>query len=172
MKKILTLAFALVGAYSLQSCISSDEEVYQQVYVSEVFDVNANLTSASNYSQTFYFSEPSAYGDTVLIYIQWETVNGERVWRLIPQTVQLGNGDTVTYNYDFTRNDFRIFLEANFDLNQMTPQEYNSIALNQTFRVVVVPGVVAKGNNAVDHNDYEATINYYGLNDLNVKKIN
>lgn len=172
MKKILTLALALAGAYSLQSCFSSDEEVYQQVYASEVFDVNANLTRANNYSQTFYFSEPSAYGDTVLVYIQWETANGERVWRLVPQTVQLGNGDTVTYNYDFTRNDFRIFLEANFDLNLMTDQEYSAIALNQIFRVVVVPGVVAKGTQAVDHSDYEATIKYYGLNDSNVKKLN
>ena len=172
MKKIVLLFTAFIGLASLQSCEINDST--SEVFTSEVFEVRADLTQERGYSQTFNFSQPSYQGDTVLLYILWEQSGGKDVWRLVPQMVQLGNGDFVTYNYDFTRYDFRIFLDSNFDLNQMTNQEYNSIALNQIFRAVVVPGnlVQAKGKAPVDFSNYEATLHYLGLENAPIKKLN
>lgn len=173
MKKIALLLTAFLGIASLQSCEVNDNGS-TQIFTSEVFEVKANLTQERGYAQTFNFSKPSYQGDTVLLYILWEQNGGQDVWRLVPQTVQLGGGDLVTYNYDFTRNDFRIFLDSNFDLNQMTSQEYNSIALNQIFRAVVVPGnlLQAKGKAPVDFSDYQATIQYFGLQNATIKSLN
>lgn len=171
MKKIALLFTAFIGIASLQSCEVNDSG--DQIFTSEVFEVRADLTRERGYAQTFNFSQPSYQGDTVLLYILWEQNGGQDVWRLVPQTVQLGGGDIVTYNYDFTRNDFRIFLDSNFNLDQMTDQEYTSIALNQIFRAVVVPGnlIQSKGTAAADYSDYYATLKAFGLENAPIKKL-
>ena len=55
--------------------------------------------------------------DVTLVYILWETDNGQDVWRLLPQSTIFVGGATLTYNFDFTQTDVKLFLEgtANFD---------------------------------------------------------
>lgn len=175
MKKIPLLLAAISATALFQSCTTEEYYVTQEnIYVSEVFEKRANLLRERGYSETFRFSEPSYEGDMVLIYILWEIDNGADVWRLVPQDVHLGGGDLVTYNYDFTNNDFKIFLDGNFNLDEMTDQEYSSIALNQLFRIVVVPGRVLQNMDSktqIDHSDYEATIKHYGLQNKTIHQL-
>jgi hypothetical protein len=41
-------------------------------------------------------------------------VNGQDVWRPMPQTYYIDNGGAIDYNFDFTRNDVKIFMEQIF----------------------------------------------------------
>jgi hypothetical protein len=92
-----------------------------------------------NASNDFEYIE--AYGfnvlptDVTLVYILWDTINGQDIWRLMPQTVYFDNDTTLVYNFDFTQEDVRFFLDgtANFGtLDDVWTQD-------QVFRVVVVP---------------------------------
>lgn len=70
-----------------------------------------------------------------LVYILWETINGQDVWRLLPQSTTFIGGATITYNFDFTETDVKIFLEstANFsNLDAVWTQ-------GAVFRIVVTP---------------------------------
>ncbi|MEQ8550309.1 MAG: hypothetical protein RIC03_20500 [Cyclobacteriaceae bacterium] len=77
--------------------------------------------------------------DVALVYFLWgdEIVDGERleIWRLLPQTVLFTDG-TLQYNYDFTKNDVRLFLGANFPLSELTEVDTDQWVA----RVVVIPG--------------------------------
>ena len=89
-----------------------------------------------------------------LVYIKWETVNGQAIWRLLPQTVQFAEG-TLVYNFDFTRADVRFFLESNLDLSLLN----ESYTQDQVFRVVVIPADnvdgmdLSKLNDVMSHNN-------------------
>jgi hypothetical protein len=51
----------------------------------------------------------------------------------------------------------------------LTPEYIN----NQTFRIVIIPGFLSnKGTKSVDTSDYNAVINYYGINDKKIKLLN
>jgi hypothetical protein len=77
--------------------------------------------------------------DVALVYLLWgvETVDGEdlEVWRQVPQTIVDERG-TLIYNFDFTKNDVRLFLQASFSLDNLTANDTD----NWIARVVVVPG--------------------------------
>ncbi|WP_050377165.1 hypothetical protein [Chryseobacterium sp. Hurlbut01] len=63
----------------------------------------------------------------------------------------------------------RIRTEANFNqATQMTGTEATQYLNNQTFRIVLIPGVSGKNTNSVDTSDYNAVVKYYNLNDSNV----
>ena len=94
--------------------------------------------------------------DVALAYLLWgvENVDGEdlEIWRPLPQTVLTEFG-TLIYNYDFTLNDVRIFLDADFSLDQLGAIDTD----DWVARVVVVPGDFwASGR-------IDSTIGYYEL---------
>jgi hypothetical protein len=64
-------------------------------------------------------------------------VDGEdlEVWRQLSQTIIDQRGSLI-YNYDFTKNDVRLFLEATFNLDDLEAIDTD----NWIARVVVVPG--------------------------------
>ena len=137
MKKILTLFY--ITALLLTSCEGDSGPPGPPgfdggIIVSSAFEVTGNFTEANNYE----FFE--AYGfqvfpfDITLVYILWDVQGGQDIWRLLPQNVEFLDG-TLTYNYDFTQSDVRIFLDGTTNLNQLGPEWTQ----NQTFRVVVVP---------------------------------
>jgi hypothetical protein len=101
--------------------------------VAPAFEIEIDFTAGNNYE---YF-EPYGFfvypSDVTLVYIRWEIVNGQEIWRLIPQTVEFTNG-TLTYNYDFTQEDVRFFLDGTVNFNTLDP----SWTQNQVFRVVVI----------------------------------
>ncbi len=93
-----------------------------------------------------------------LVYISWEVDNGQDIWRLVPQTVQFPDGD-LTYNYDFTQNDVRFFLDGTTDFTLLDP----SFTDAQVFRVVVVP---ADNIGRLDLSDIDAVMNMYGIEEF------
>lgn len=166
MKKIILLFTAIVGLTSLQSCEVNDVRE-NQIFEAEVFELSTSLTN--NFSVTGYFSRDILSSDHILIYRLYGQDGGQDVWRLLPQTVYLNNVDRFNYNYDFTKRDFKIFIEGEtFDLNQLTNQEKNEFVYNQVFRIVVVPGRLQY---KVDYSDYNTTISHLGLENAPIKSL-
>jgi hypothetical protein len=128
------------------------------VFVANAFEIVLDFTPGNNYS----FVEPYGFDvfptDVTLVYISWEVLNGQDVWRLLPQTEYFNDGELV-YNYDFTQEDVQFFLDGTTNFATLPP-EYT---LEQVFRVVVVP---ADNVGRLDFNDYEAVVNYYGIEDF------
>lgn len=131
--------------------------------VAEAFEVDVNFTAANNYLAVFDFQPPIFDSDVVLIYVQWETANGNNIWRALPQTVFFEEGILV-YNYDFSKVDFSVFLETTFDPTLLG----NDWTRNQKFRVVVVP---ADFSSRIDYNDYEGVVKMLGLSDKDFVKL-
>jgi hypothetical protein len=130
----------------------------------KVFEVDVDFTAANNYRANLEFPVPIEPSDVVLVYIQWETFNGNSVWRLLPQTVFFEEG-VLVYNFDFTRFDFTVFLETTFDPVTLD----NSWTRNQKIRTVVIPADFANGR--IDYTDYEGVIDLIGATEEDVLKI-
>ncbi|QDO93299.1 hypothetical protein FNB79_04695 [Formosa sediminum] len=120
--------------------------------VAPAFEIELDFNASNNYEITQNYGFNIVESDVVLVYMSWETSNGTEIWRLVPQTQFFDDGGILTYNYDFTDVDFRIFLEANFDLGTLD----NVWTQNQYFRVVVVPADYIGG---VDIENYDDVIN-------------
>lgn len=166
MKKIILLFVALAGIISLQSC-EVNEINDQHVFEAEVFEFSASFNN-NQFSVIGNFSRDILPSDHLLIYRLYGRDNGLDVWRLIPQTVYLENGREFDYNYDFTKRDFRIFMEPNFDLNSLNNQYWNTYVVNQIFRIVVVPGRL---RNKMNYNDYDTTVRILGIENIPIKKL-
>jgi hypothetical protein len=65
----------------------------------------------------------------------YDVVNGQDVWRPMPQTYYIDNGGAIDYNFDHQKRCENIY-ETNFALNTVP----SSWTQNQTFRIVIVPG--------------------------------
>lgn len=170
MKKILTL-FAVVGLMAFSSCSDNDNDVDNDT-IPQAFEVkNVNLTKVTNihyeYANDFApFIGGDLYNDeTVLIYRKTDQTNsGATVWQLIPKTTNFDNGDVADYFFDFSKEDFIIKVIASFDLATEP-----SLINNQTFRVVIVPSVLATSLNKNNYSDVMSTLK---LNESQVKKVN
>lgn len=121
-----------------------------------VFQFQDDFTPENEYSLYYEFPQSITVYETdvVLVYIRWKQVednSGETVdvWRLLPQTVDLGDRGILQYNYDYTFNDVEIFLDGTVDFNTLPPADTD----NQAFRIVVFPAdfITQKG---LDINDY------------------
>ena len=103
--------------------------------VSGAFEIEIDFNSGNNYE----FVEPYGFEvypyDVTLVYILWETLNGQEIWRLLPQTAEFIDGTNLVYNYDFTQVDVRFFLDGTTNFATLGPEWTQ----NQVFRVVVVP---------------------------------
>lgn len=106
-------------------------------FLGSVFEIQGDFTPGNNY--TLYTEYPSNLvvyeSDVVLAYILWETTDGLDVWRLMPQTVVLGDEGVIQYNYDYTLVDLQVFLEFTIPENDLLPGETD----NQIFRIAVLP---------------------------------
>jgi hypothetical protein len=85
--------------------------------------------------------------DVALVYFLWDQqdINGSLVdvWRPLPQQVFAPFG-TIQYNYDFTANDVRLFMEGNFSAADLAPIDTDDWVV----RVVIVPGDFWSGGRA------------------------
>ena len=112
--------------------------VSDKAYVFEYENINF---TAPNYDEILGYGDDfvGLDSDVTLVYLLWgdEVVDGERleIWRILPQTVLFTDG-TLQYNYDFTKNDVRLFLGANFPLSELTEVDTDQWVA----RVVVIPG--------------------------------
>lgn len=162
MKKLFIL-FMTVVATGLFSCegpqgppgLQGPQGNNGGLIVSQAFERELDFNAANNYQ----FTEPYGFevfpSDVTLVYILWETVDGQDVWRLLPQTVEFEDGNLI-YNFDFTRTDVRYFLDGSIDFGSLDP----SYTQNQVFRVVVVP---ADNVGRVDYNDLSVVMDAYGI---------
>jgi hypothetical protein len=137
MKKILSILFG--AALLLFSCEGEQgppgfDGLDGGIIVSNAFEIQVDFNLANNYE----IIEPYGFDvypfDVTLVYILWETLDGQDIWRLIPQSVEFPDG-MLTYNFDFTQNDVRLFLDGTTNFNLLAPEWTD----NQVFRVVVVP---------------------------------
>lgn len=122
-----------------------------------------SFTASNNYEVLLtYPSDFVGYdSDVALVYFLWPTDNSnEDVWRLLPQTVLHPDG-LLQYNFDFTKNDVRLFLDANFNLDYLGAVDTDDWVV----RVVVVPGDYWN-NSRVDFSDYNAVKQMLGLPEL------
>jgi hypothetical protein len=104
------------------------------IIVASAFEIVIDFNNDNNYQ----FIEPYGFdvfpSDVTLVYIEWETENGEPIWRLLTQTEYFEDG-VLVYNYDFTQDDVRFFLDGTVDFSTLD----NAWTQNQAFRVVVIP---------------------------------
>lgn len=129
--------------------------------VGQSFERTVDFLPSNNYEQ--YIQIPTSIElfptDMTLVYILWELdpVTGNDVWRLIPQTVFTDSGEVFQYNYDYSFDEVRLFIDApvNFDFNSLS----TAATLNQTFRVVVLPVDFVNSRN-LNVNDYNEIKNY------------
>lgn len=123
------------------------------IIASSGFEIIIDFNATNNYE----FIEPYGFDvfpfDVTLVYILWESSNGQDIWRLLPQSTTFNDDTILIYNFDFTQNDVSIFLDGTTNLNTLDA----SWTQNQTFRVVVVPADNV-GKTAVNYSDYNATI--------------
>ncbi|MBP1840462.1 hypothetical protein [Formosa algae] len=117
--------------------------------VAPAFEIELDFNAANNYEITQTYGFTIVPSDVVLVYMSWETVDGTEIWRLVPQTQFFDDGGVLTYNYDFTDTDFRIFLDATFDLGVLD----DVWTQNQFFRVVVVPADYINGLDIENYDD-------------------
>lgn len=101
--------------------------------------------------------------DVALVYFLWdvEDVNGQQVdvWRSLPQQVFAPFG-TIQYNYDFTLNDVRLFMEGNFSAADLAPIDTD----NWVVRVVIVPGDFWSGGRT-SYPAYDEVIQQFGYSE-------
>lgn len=165
MKKILLL-FSVVGMVVLQGCEGpmGPPGPPGPIFEAEVFEVTRSFAPGNNYSSLITLNPPILDSDIVLVYLLWDVDNGTPIWRQMPQTVQLDEGD-LQYNFDFTRFDVNLFLSsADFPLTILGPQWTQ----NQTFRIVLIPGYF--GSARVDFSDYNAVMHMLDLKETDVVK--
>ncbi|MCF8321017.1 MAG: hypothetical protein K9I35_07410 [Flavobacterium sp.] len=164
MKRIILL-LAISASFLFQGC-TTKEEISADL-LAEVFEVRTSFTSANNYSKLITLNPPIYSSDMVLVYRSFDVINNQNVWRQLPQTVYLAQGE-LDYNFDFTRNDINLFLDSDFDLATLG----TAWSQNQLFRVVIIPGYFSnKYNKAVDFNDYNAVVKAFNIKENQIKTI-
>ena len=159
MKKILFVIIAYLSV-TITSCEGPQGPPGQDggTIIAPAFEIEIDFNSANNYE----YLEPYGFtlypADGVLVYILWDVINGQEIWRLVPQTVEFDEG-TLVYNYDFTREDVRFFLDGTVNFNLLDPVWTQ----NQVFRVIVVPAEdVGKQFNT----DLDAVMNAYNIKEF------
>ncbi len=125
------------------------------IITSSAFEIELDFTAADNYEFIEAYGFEVLPTDVTLVYILWETLNGQDVWRLVPQTVQFDDGNLV-YNYDFTQTDVRFFLDGTTDFTTLD----DAFTLAQVFRVVVVP---ADNVGRTDYTDIQNVITKHNI---------
>jgi len=104
--------------------------------------------------------------DMHLVYFLWDVQEDENgdpldIWRLLPQTVLTDVG-MLQYNYDASRIDTRLFMDAEFDLEALGAIDTD----NWVVRVVVIPSTNWNARIVVDFTDYRAIEIAYGLPEI------
>ena len=165
MKKIITI-LAVVGIFSFQSCtVTEDRPIVDNDTISEVFEVTTSFNSNNNYAKLVSFN-PSIYtSDVVLVYRLSGVIQGQDLWKLLPETHYFSNGTLdFGYDFDFTKNDVNIYMIGN-DLQTVS----TDFRVNQVLRIVIVPASFA---NSFDTNNYAAVISALNINESQIQKIN
>lgn len=170
MKKFLPFLALIFFGFSLQSCVTNDDDGTQIDYDTYpvVYEIqNANFTWNNGIYQISRTFSPELYEwDMVMVYMQnGTTQNGAPIWQQIPITYYLDGGHEVDYNFDFSRYDVVITAGGTFDLSG------TNYIMGKRFRVLVLPADPPRNANALDYSDYQAVINHYKIDDTQVVQL-
>lgn len=157
------LAFA---AFIMMSCEGSPGPQGPQgpsggLLVSSAFEIVIDFNETNDYSFIEAYGFDVFPSDVTLVYILWDSVNGQDIWRLLPQTVEFEDGNLV-YNYDFTQTDVSFFLEGTTDFTALG-SEWTQ---DQVFRVVVVP---ADNVDGLDISNLDAVMQMTNVESFNIR---
>lgn len=172
--KRLFLLLGIVALVTTTSCTGPEGPQGATGYSaeSEVFEVTTSFNAGNNFTTTFPLNPFILPSDNILVYELSNTNDGIDTWALLPQVYYFGNtGASAQYNFDFSYDQFSIFIDASFDMTTLPA----SFTQGKTFRVVIIPGYASKSavnNVTVDTSDYNAVIQAYHIDDSNVKRIN
>jgi hypothetical protein len=157
MKKLLSLLsiFVLITACTGDQGPPGPQGNNGGLIVSQAFEIEIDFNASNNYE----FFEPYGFEvlptDVTLVYIRWEVIDGQEIWRLLPQNVFFDEG-VLTYNFDFTQDDVRFFLDGTIDFGLLDP----SFTQDQVFRVVVIP---ADNVGRMDYSNLSVVMDAYGI---------
>jgi hypothetical protein len=133
-----------------------------EIIAASAFEIIVDFNSTNN----FEYIEPYGFNvlpsDVTLVYILWDTIGGQDIWRLMPQTVFFDDDTNLVYNFDFTQEDVRFFLDGTTDFNTLD----TIWTQNQVFRVVVVP---ADNVDGIDVSDINAVMNLNNIQSVDLR---
>lgn len=167
MNKILSF-FLLIGLVAFQACEGPEGPMGPEgepgiVIVGTTYEEQISFTAANDYMEIIGFDQKLVESDAVLVYRLSAIDNGRDVWRLLPQTYFFDEGAVLSYNFDYTVDDFSIFLDSNFDPAGL-PADWRN---DQIFRVIVIPSDFPAGR--VDYSNYEAVTKMLGITEDDFK---
>ncbi len=164
MKTIKTLTILFAFFLIVSSCEGPMGPPGQdgEALIGTIVEMEGDFNASNKYE--LYFDFPQNFEiyntDVVLVYLLWDVVNingkNTDVWRLMPQTIVLKDispnyteTDVLQYNFDYTVNDVRIFLETTMNLNDLLPAETQ----DQVFRIAVLPADFIASKKSAEIND-------------------
>jgi len=157
--KVIIMLFASVFILSCEGPMGPPGEDGTSL-LGTVFEMEGDFKASNNYELFFDFPQNFEIYETdvVLVYILWEvtTVNGKKtdVWRLMPQTRFVDDG-VIQYNFDYTVNDVRVFLETTFSYEDLLPAETQ----DQVFRIAVLPADFVASKKSAEISDLNIILN-------------
>ena len=173
MKKFLPLLLILISSIFIFSCKDDDDD-YVDVNVDypTVYDVKTNLVqnATNDFGYFDQFNGTLLDQDIVLMYRKNNPTESSPIWEPLPKSYFFGS-NSMDYTFNFSKTDFEIRLNSDFDLTVQN-NDFKTTYLNgQTFRIVLVPAVF--GKNAVDPRtlSYEEVIAKYNIDDSKVDKL-
>lgn len=180
MKKYFNLLFVgVLASLVLYSCRDNNDDandIDSDTY-SVVYDVFGNFEYDSNNNiwkikREFIRNIPNS--DVVMIYQKVGEDGNNPVWEALPtefdanDNAHIPTNGKLRYTYDFTTQDFRVVMKANFNITthaSNTPEFRNTFMNNRTFRIVVVPA--SFGNNRAN---YKKSLNKV-MQELNITSV-
>ena len=132
-----------------------------EIIASSAFEIEIDFNAANNFEFIESYGFTVLPSDVTLVYILWDTSNGQDIWRLMPQTVIFDDGNLV-YNFDFTQEDVRLFLDGTTDFNALD----NVWTQGQVFRVVVIP---ADNIDGIDVSNINALLNANNIQSIDFR---
>lgn len=169
MKKILTL-FAVVGLIVFSSCEGPEGPPGLDAPMPVAFEIQANFSfnSIDGYiiSDSFskYLNTDLYQNESVLVYrLEGKNGAGSDVWQLIPTTIFFPNNQSITYDYNFSKQSFTIFVGG--DNIGGRPDYINQ----QVFRFVIIP---ADFGGLLNKSNYLDVMKSLKLNESEIKNIN
>lgn len=131
-----------------------------------VVETTINFNEENGYNNVFEI--PIAPDDIWLVFIEWAVIEGNPLWRPLPQS-QLHELGILFYNYQFTSELLSIFIEASFSRSELGAEWTD----NQRIRAVYVPSFFANdgGNARVNLSDYDALMELLGLGEEDVVQL-
>lgn len=168
MKKLYYI-FALIGLLAVQGCEGPIGPEGPQgepgiVIVGTTYEVEIDFATANDFSDLFDFPVKLEESDALLIYRLSAVSEGKDVWRQLPQTYFFQEG-VLMYNFDYTVDDFSIFLDGAIDFAAL-PAQWRT---DQVFRVIVVPSDFPASR--IDYSNYDAVTAMLGITESDFQKI-